>query len=77
MTGNSQTSWARSRIRLRGFGRRRIEQELRNKGVDRDIIHEAIGEVFGELPEIDVALREAEKKLRSLRRLNRSYNVAG
>ena len=39
--------WASGRVRLRGFGRRRIEQELRTKGIDRDVIGEALGQVFG------------------------------
>jgi regulatory protein len=60
--------WAGSRIRLRGLGRHRIEQELRDRGVDRDIIHEALAEVFEESSEMDVARREAEKKLKGLDR---------
>ncbi|HEX9020886.1 MAG TPA: regulatory protein RecX, partial [Nitrospirota bacterium] len=60
--------WALSRIRLRGFGRRRIEQELRGKGVSRDIILEVLSEAFQEPSEADIARREAEKKRKSLSR---------
>ncbi len=60
--------WAAGRIRLRGFGRRRIEQELRNKGISSDVIQETLGEVFEAAPEADIAQREADKKLRSLTR---------
>jgi regulatory protein len=60
--------WAAGRIRLRGFGRRRIEQELRNKGISRDIIRETLCAVFEDSPEADIAQQEAEKKLRSLAR---------
>jgi regulatory protein len=60
--------WAAGRIRLRGFGRRRIEQELRNKGISRDVIQETLREVFEDSPEADIAQQEAEKKLRSLTR---------
>ncbi len=60
--------WAASRVRLRGFGGRRIERELRNKGVSRDIIHEAVGHVFEDTSEVDIARREAEKKVRNLTR---------
>ncbi len=38
--------WAAGRVRLRGFGRRRIEQELRNKGIGRDIIAECACQCF-------------------------------
>ena len=62
--------WAASRVRLRGFGRRRIEQELRNKGVSRDIIRGALGRIFEDLPEADIAQREADKKLKSLARFD-------
>ena len=61
--------WAACRIRMRGFGGRRIEQELKGKGINRDIIKETLSEVFGEVPETDIAQQEAEKKLRSLTRL--------
>lgn len=60
--------WAAGRIRLRGFGRRRIEQELRNKGISRDVIQDTLHEVFEDAPEADIAQMEAEKKLRSLAR---------
>jgi regulatory protein len=60
--------WAQSRIRLRGFGKRRLVQELKSKGIHRDIIHEVLGGVFEDSSEKDVALREAEKKLKSLAR---------
>ncbi len=60
--------WARSRVRLRGFGRRRIEQELRGKGISRDVIHETLADVFEDSSEADVARREAEKKLKTLAR---------
>lgn len=62
--------WAASRIRLRGFGRRRIEQELKDKGINRDILHEALGDVFDGSSETDLARREAEKKLKSLTRFD-------
>ena len=60
--------WTAGRIRLRCFGRRRIEQELRNKGISRDVIQETLSEVFEDVPEVDIAQQEAEKKLRSLAR---------
>jgi regulatory protein len=62
--------WASSRVRLRSFGRRRIERELRDKGVDRDIIHAALQEVYSGSSEEDVARREADKRLRTLARFD-------
>ncbi len=63
--------WASGRVRLRGFGRRRIEQELRTKGIDRDVIAEALGLVFGVDTEAETAYKEAEKKLNLVRSADR------
>jgi regulatory protein len=63
--------WASSRVRLRAFGRRRIEQELRRKGVDREIIGEALAAVFGAEPELGTAMSAAEKKLNTMRSADR------
>jgi len=60
--------WAASRVRSRGFGRRRLEQELRNKGISREIITGSLRTLFEEALEADVARKEADKKLRTLTR---------
>ncbi len=72
--------WASSRIRSRGLGRRRIEQELRQKGIGRDLIREVLRGFFEEASELDIAQREAERKLRSLARFEpevRKRRLAG
>jgi regulatory protein len=63
--------WASSRVRLRAFGRRRIELELRNKGVERETISEALAAVFGAEPELGTAISAAEKKLNTMRSADR------
>ena len=63
--------WTRSRVRLRGFGRRRIEQELRSKGIDRDIIRQTFGELFGDDSEFETAKQTARKKLSTMRSVDR------
>ncbi len=72
--------WAASRVRTRGFGRRRIEQELRSKGVSASLIKETIAALLEEAPEAEVARKEAEKKLRTLSRFEpevRRRRIAG
>jgi regulatory protein len=59
--------WALSRVRLRGFGRRRIEGELRSKGVDRGIIEQIFAELFDGDSEFETAKLTARKKLSTLR----------
>jgi len=64
--GKFAAQWAASRIRSRGFGRRRLEQELRIKGISSDIIKDTLNTLLEEAPEADTARKEAEKKLRTL-----------
>jgi regulatory protein len=58
--------WAAGRLRLRGFGRRRIEQELRRKGISQEVIREAIAEAVPLDDEREAAVKAAEKKLRTM-----------
>lgn len=72
--------WAASRVRSRGFGRRRIEQELRVRGIGRDTIGTVLRGLFQGDGEVDVARREAGRKLRTLARFEpevRKRRLAG
>ena len=73
-------AWARSRIRLRGFGRRRIDQELKAKGILPEIIRDTFAEVFGETNETETAMQVAERKLRTMQHVEpeaRKRRLAG
>ncbi len=59
--------WAAGRLRLRGFGRHRVERELRDKGIERDIIAETLASVYTNEIEIGTARASAETKLKVLR----------
>ena len=59
--------WAASRVRSRGYGRRRIEQELRRKGIARETIREALAEAVPVEDEREAATKAAEKKLGTMR----------
>jgi len=72
--------WAASRVRNRGYGRRRIEQELRIKGISSDIIRESLITLFEDTSEFEIARKEADKKLKSLARFEpevRRRRIAG
>ena len=58
--------WAASRLRLKGSGRRRIEQELRRKGISQEVIREAVAEAVSADDEWEAAVKAAEKKLRTM-----------
>ena len=66
--GKFAAQWAASRIRSRGFGRRRLEQELRIKGISSAIIKDTLNTLLEEAPEAETARKEAEKKIRTLTR---------
>jgi regulatory protein len=72
--------WAASRARLRGYGRKRIEQELRQKGVNQETIREALAEAIPLEDERETARTVAEKKLRTMKSLEpeaRKRRLAG
>jgi regulatory protein len=50
-------TWALGRAQGRGYGPRRIEQELRIKGIGQALIREALREAFGEVDETERAKR--------------------
>lgn len=62
--------WAASRVRTRGFGRRRIEQDLRNRGISTEVIRRTMAGLFADQPEAEIARKEAEKKIRTMSRLD-------
>jgi regulatory protein len=63
--------FASSRIRLRGLGRRRVARELGNKGIERGIVSETLARIFEGDTEIETAKKAAEKKLASLKEVDR------
>jgi regulatory protein len=63
--------WAASRVRLGAFGRRRIEQELKKKGIDREVVKQTLADVCGDHAEIETAKKAAERKLASTMSLDR------
>ncbi len=72
--------WASSRVRLRGYGRRRIEQELKDKGLDRDVVRKALEEIVDTETERETARKEADKKLNTMKlqdRETRRRRLAG
>ena len=59
--------WARSRIETRGYGPRRVEQELRLKGIDAGVIQEALQQSLQHTSE-----QESARKL-----LSKRFTAAG
>lgn len=69
-------NWVKYRMENRPLGRRSLEYELREKGIDLEIIKDSLDEVYaGEFDEYDVAVKLAEKKISSLNKRKIEDNV--
>jgi regulatory protein len=58
-------NWARSRAETRGYGPKRIEQELKTKGIGQALIREVMRETFGQVDESVRANSLLEKRFKS------------
>lgn len=57
-------AYARTASKVKGRGRLRVARELQTMGIARDVITEAVAEVFGDLDERSLIDRALQKKLR-------------
>ena len=57
-------AYARTASKVKGRGRLRVARELQAMGIARDVITEAVAEVFGDLDERGLIDRAIQKKLR-------------
>ena len=58
-------AYARTAANVKGRGRVRVQQELHAMGVARDVVAEAIAEVFGDVDERAMVDKAIQKKLRA------------
>jgi SOS response regulatory protein OraA/RecX len=56
--------YARTAIRIKGRGRLRVQRELQEIGVERDVASEALAEAFGDIDERSLIANAIKKKLR-------------
>lgn len=57
--------WVESRHRSKGLSRRALTEELRRKGIDAELVTEAVGAIDRD-DEVEAAMQIARKKLRSM-----------
>ena len=57
-------AYARTASKVKGRGRLRVARELQTMGIARDVITEAVAEVFGDLDERSLIDRAIQKKMR-------------
>lgn len=58
-------NWARSRAETRGYGPKKIDQELRTRGIGQALIQEVIRETFGPGDESENARKLLEKRFKN------------
>jgi regulatory protein len=66
--GRVARAYARTAAKVKGRGRLRVARELQTMGIARDVIADAIGEVFGDADERAMIDRAIQKKLRGGRK---------
>ena len=57
-------NWARSRAETRGYGPKRIEQELSTKGIGQGLIREIVSETFSQVDEVERAKLVLQKRFK-------------
>ena len=62
-------AYARTAVTVKHRGRLRVARELHAKGIAREIVAEALGEVFGDHDERTLVARAVDKRLRGRGRL--------
>jgi len=66
--GRVARAYARTASRIKGRGRLRVSRELQAMGIARDVIAEAVAEVFSDVDERSMIDRAIQKKLRGSRK---------
>jgi regulatory protein len=66
--GRVARAYARTAAKVKGRGRLRVARDLQTRGIARDVIADAIGEVFGDADERAMIDRAIQKKLRGGRK---------
>ncbi len=62
--GRVARAYARTAVKVKGRGRLRVQRELRELGIPKDVAAEALAEIFSDVDERALIARAVEKKLR-------------
>jgi regulatory protein len=57
-------AYVRTALKVKGRGRLRIQRELQEMGIEKDVAGEALAEAFGEVDERSLIAKALQKKLR-------------
>jgi len=68
------TMWAQSRMKNKPIGRYRLNQELKIKGIDQEIINKILDKIYNDVDELTLARNLINKKITSSKLKNISVN---
>jgi regulatory protein len=63
-------AYARTALKVKGRGRLRVQRELHEMGIDKDVASQALAEAFGDAEERSMIARALEKKLRGKKKID-------
>ena len=63
------SAYARTAIKIKGRGRLRVQRELHEMGIDKDIASQALAEAFGDTDERSMIVKALQKKLRGNKKI--------
>jgi regulatory protein len=63
-------AYARTALKVKGRGRLRVQRELHEMGIDKDVASQALAEAFGDADERSMIARALEKKLRGKKKID-------
>lgn len=69
-------AYVRTAIKIKGRGRLRIQRELQDMGVERDVASEALAEAFGDIDERALIAAAIKKKLRGKPKISTQADYA-
>jgi regulatory protein len=69
-------AYVRTAIKIKGRGRLRVQRELQEIGVERDVASEALAEAFGDVDERTLIANALKKKLRGKPKMTTSAEYA-
>lgn len=63
-------TWGRSRIQNKKLGKQRLRQELLSKGVEPELVNNALESLYSEVDEMQLAIETVKKKLAGLKEMD-------
>ena len=63
------SAYARTAMKIKGRGRLRVQRELHEMGIDKDVASQALAEAFGDTDERSMIAKALQKKLRGNKKI--------